>query len=299
MKSGRRLVWPAFIAAVFLVSSWVQPDACMAEGSAFALSDGYKIHYIDIGQGDPAMVFIHCWRGDHTFWRKQASEFSSNHRLILVDLPGHGQSDKPKVEYTQAFFVRAVEAVMNHAGVERAVIVGHSMGACVARQFALKHPDMTTGVVIVDGALFEMPKDAEARAKWQSEFKGFTDQFMGPDGETNTEKFIRSLLVPSTPPEIKEEVVTTIMATPAYVGQSAMKNIMDPALWSEEPVKAPTLAVYVVNPELTPEFEAYMHRIFPNLTYITENGLDHWFMLAKPEVLNRPLAQFLTKLDGQ
>jgi pimeloyl-ACP methyl ester carboxylesterase len=78
-----------------------------------------------------------------------------------------------------------------------------------------------------------------------------------------------------------------------------MKNFMDPALWGDEPVQAPTLAVYAITPELTPEFEAYLHRIFPNLTYVTEKDVDHFFMLAKPEVLNRPLKDFLNKLGGE
>ena len=49
-------------------------------------------------------------------------------RALLVDLPGHGQSEKPDVAYTQERFARAIEAVMRHAGVERAVLLGHSMG---------------------------------------------------------------------------------------------------------------------------------------------------------------------------
>jgi pimeloyl-ACP methyl ester carboxylesterase len=290
-----------FILAILtiLILGCLQPGPCLADESAFALLDGYKIHYVDQGQGEPAMVFIPGWRCDHSFWRKQADTFAGSHRMIMIDLIGHGKSDKPKVEYTIGLFVRAVEAVMKHAGVKRAVIVGHSMGANVARQFALKHPDMVTGVVIVDGALEEMPKDPEKLAQWRTGFKEFTGRFIGPDGEANAEKFIRGFFVPSTPPEIQEEVVTKMMATPAYVGQSAMKNFMDPALWGDEPVPAPTLAVYAVTPELTPEFESYLHRIFPNLTYVREKDVDHFFMLAKPEVLNSPLMDFLSKLKGQ
>jgi pimeloyl-ACP methyl ester carboxylesterase len=295
----RRGLYITSIIAMILVAGWLGTGTCLAEGSAYALLDGHKVHYLDQGQGEAAMVFIPGWRCDHTVWRKQAEAFASSHRLILIDLPGHGKSDKPEVEYTHGLFIRAVEAVMKHAGVERAVIVGHSMGASVARQFALKYPDMVTGVVIVDGALFEMPKDPEEQAKWKEEFRGFTGQFKGPDGEANAEKFIRSMFVPSTAPEIMEEVVATMMATPPYVAQSAMDSFMDPTLWSEEPVKAPTLAVYVENSELTPAFRAYMDRIFPNLTFVTEKDVDHFYMLAKPEVLNRPLKDYLTKLGGK
>ena len=73
--------------------------------------------------------------------------------MIAIDLPGHGQSDKPQVTYSMDYFARAVEAVMNDAKAKRAVLVGHSMGTPVARQFYRKYPQKTLAIVIVDGVL--------------------------------------------------------------------------------------------------------------------------------------------------
>src|SRR5947199_9047906 len=97
----------------------------------YAKSDGAKVHYESYGQGKEAIVFIHGWTCDLTFWRAQAPVYTK-HRSLLIDLPGHGLSDKPEVPYTQERFARAVEAVMREAGVERAILVGHSMGTPVA-----------------------------------------------------------------------------------------------------------------------------------------------------------------------
>jgi len=58
----------------------------------------------------------------------RASAGVQKRRALLVDLPGHGQSEKPDVAYTQERFARAIEPVMRHADVERAVLLGHSMG---------------------------------------------------------------------------------------------------------------------------------------------------------------------------
>ena len=74
-------------------------------------------------------------------------------RVIALDLPGHGQSDKPKLDYSMDLFARSVDAVMKKAGVKRAVLVGHSMGTPIARQFYRLHPEKTQGIVVVDGAL--------------------------------------------------------------------------------------------------------------------------------------------------
>src|ERR1039458_10340598 len=95
---------------------------CFATGSLAAnvASDGSRVHYESYGKGQEAVVFIHGWPCDLTFWRGQAPVYEK-HRALLVDLPGHGQSEKPDVAYTQERFARAIDAVMRDAGVTRAV----------------------------------------------------------------------------------------------------------------------------------------------------------------------------------
>src|SRR3954452_12426731 len=93
--------------------------------------DGAKVHYESFGKGADALVFIHGWTCDGTFWRGQSPVYEKQ-RSILIDLPGHGQSARPDVAYTQERFARAVDAVLRDAKVERAVVIGHSMGGPVA-----------------------------------------------------------------------------------------------------------------------------------------------------------------------
>ena len=68
-----------------------------------------------------------------TTWHFQVPAFADQARVILIDLPGHGQSDKPKIDYSMDLFARAIDAVLKEAGVEKVVLVGHSMGVAVAR----------------------------------------------------------------------------------------------------------------------------------------------------------------------
>ena len=80
-------------------------------------------------------------------------DFAKRNRVIALDLPGHGQSDKPQIAYTMDLFANAIDAVMRDAKVERAVVAGHSMGTPVARQFYRKYPQKTLAIIIVDGGL--------------------------------------------------------------------------------------------------------------------------------------------------
>ncbi len=121
--------------------------------SRFATLDGARIHYVNYGKGSEALVLIHGWTQNVDGWRDNVPDFAKRNRVIAIDLPGHGQSDKPQVTYSMDYFARAVEAVMRDAKVKRAVLAGHSMGTPVARQFYRKYPEKTIAIVIVDGPL--------------------------------------------------------------------------------------------------------------------------------------------------
>ena len=67
--------------------------------------NGVRLHYVTAGKGSRTIVFIHGWACNLGFWREQISTLADKARLILIDLPGHGQSDKPQANYTMDFFV--------------------------------------------------------------------------------------------------------------------------------------------------------------------------------------------------
>src|SRR6185503_11087712 len=114
--------------------------------SRWAKLDGNRVHYKSYGKGRDALVFVHGWTCDMSFWSDQIPAFVNQTRVIAIDLPGHGKSDKPDITYSMDLFARAVDAVLKDAGVARAVLVGHSMGTPVIREFYRKYPEKTIGL---------------------------------------------------------------------------------------------------------------------------------------------------------
>ncbi len=148
---------------------------CFATGllAADATYDGAKVHYESYGKGQDAVVFIHGWTCDLTFWRGQAPVYEKR-RALLIDLPGHGSGvKKPEVAYTQERFARAIDAVMREAGVTRATLVGHSMGGPVAITFLRLFPDRTKSLVLVDAYVPEAPKDDAERDRQKAQDRAF------------------------------------------------------------------------------------------------------------------------------
>ena len=102
--------------------------------------EGVNLRYLDTGSGDPALVFIHGWCCDQTTWRDQIKAFSPRHRIIAVNLRGHGASDKPDQDYDIAGFVDDMTWLIQEIGLDRPVIIGHSMGGVTTLNLLAKAP---------------------------------------------------------------------------------------------------------------------------------------------------------------
>jgi pimeloyl-ACP methyl ester carboxylesterase len=151
----RRSLWLAVLVVAWssALACGAPPDTLDKAPSRFAKSGDLKVHYKSLGEGKTAVVFVHGWCCDHTVWAEQAAALGGQARMLFIDLPGYGKSDKPKIDYTMDVFAKGVEAAVRDAGVEQAVLVGHSMGTPVVRQFYRLYPDKTKALVFMDGSL--------------------------------------------------------------------------------------------------------------------------------------------------
>lgn len=125
--------------------------------------DGVRLHYEEVGSGT-ALVFLHEFGGDHRSWEPQVREFSRNYRCIVPAARGFPPSDVPAEElsYSQQHAVNDVAAVLNSAGIDRAFLVGNSMGAFAALHFTLQFPERTLGALIAGCGYGAHPDHAPA-----------------------------------------------------------------------------------------------------------------------------------------
>ena len=98
------------------------------------------------------MVLVHGDSASALDWSLALPALARDHRVLAVDLPGNGDSSKPPARYSPALFADAVAAFLDAAGVERAVLVGHSLGGLVAARVALRHPDRVEALCLVAAA---------------------------------------------------------------------------------------------------------------------------------------------------
>ena len=117
----------------------------------FVMIDDVNLHFEEAGAGPP-MLFLHGWARNLTHLEPQAKHFASTHRVVSVDLRGHGQSDKPAVGYTIASFADDVADLCRELAVDHPVVVGHSMGGAVALELAARYPKALRAAVMMDSA---------------------------------------------------------------------------------------------------------------------------------------------------
>lgn len=282
-------IWAACLIALMLLL----PALAQAGQGAYAKLDGHKVYYTDQGQGEPTIVLIHGWICNQRFWKEQIPALSKNHRVIALDMIGCGKSDAPQVAYTQELLARSVLAVMDQAKVKDAVLVGHSMGLDVARRVALEHPARVRALVSMDGALGLPPQEAVARAEWCKQADAFAAQFRGPDGQQKLGPFFDAMQDKTTPQALRDWVKAQALATPWHVGKSSMAEFVKPVNWDYRPLTIPVLAIYVPNPQLPPNFEAWLGTLFPNLRCSQITGAGHFVMLEKPAKVNALLLEFV------
>ncbi len=256
--------------------------------SHVAMLDGRRVHYKSLGRGGPALVFVHGWTCNLEFWSDQAGVFARTTRVLAVDLPGHGASEAPDA-YSMDVFARAVEAAMRDAGIDRAVLIGHSMGALVIRQFSRLFPQKTIALVAVDGSFRPFSGDAPAAEKFLGPYR--TEAY--PDQLSKMADFMFS---PATPEDRREQIRRQMLATPQAVIVGAGAAMFDPSLNGEDPIPVPVLVVLAPSPMWTPDYEAYVRRIAPRLEYQRVEGAGHFLMIDKPDEFNGILGRFLQPL---
>jgi pimeloyl-ACP methyl ester carboxylesterase len=275
----------AILVGCFLVAMLAAPIPAQMPKGSWAKFDSGKVHYYDIGpKKKQAIILIHGWTCNADFWKDSLNAFAA-YRVIAIDLPGHGQSDKPRTTYSMEYFARSIDAVMRDARVQRAVLVGHSMGTPVVRQFYRLFPGETLGIVVVDGPLKAFGPKAQMDKFFDPLFAHYAEQ---------APSFIDGLLRP-TRADLKPVIRAVMLATPDYVGISAMRGMLDDSIWVNDQIKVPVLDIVADGPNWPDDTEATYRGIAPDLTFLRWSGVSHFLFMEKPKEFNDSVTSFVVK----
>lgn len=287
MKSTRSLLLTIALLALGLAFAPAFADASRIVPSADGTPISYEVH----GTGESTLVLVHGWSCDARYFREQLPALAPTHRVVTLDLAGHGHSGSSRTDYTMESFGQDVQAVLRDVGGDRFILVGHSMGGIVIAEAARLDASRLLGLVLIDTVEnAEMPFS-------QEEFDNMTAPFRA-DFPSACRAFVQTMLVPATPESLRQWIAADMASAPPAVAMSAMHHMLSMYVHGQiatlfDAVPLPVVGVYAdlwpVNPEAN-------RRHMRSFEAIVLPGTDHFLQLGSPEAFNAALVKAISLL---
>src|SRR4051794_37838323 len=260
-----------------------------------------RVNYVEMGEGSP-LVFIHglsgCWQN----WLENIPFFARSHRVIAMDLPGFGSSELPQEEISIPGYGRFVDSFLEDIGVERAALVGNSMGGFIAAETAIEVPHRVERLVLVSAA-----GGLPIRAREKLGLGAFrvsaplTSAFIARRARVMRRPRLRAgmlLTVVRYPSRISPELVWEVSSgagKPGFV--SALTALADYDFRDRLPnIEDPTLIVWGRNDQIVPVKGADVYEsLIPGARKVIFERTGHVPMLERPSRFNKLVEEFLAE----
>ncbi len=295
---------PLSILLLFSMTLWA-----FGQGTADYLSTpskkvrilGVDVHFVEAGNGPP-ILFLHGLGGSWRDWSANLPAFAANYRVIAMDFPGFGESDKPEVQYSIEWLTDVVEKFLQEQEIDRVNLVGHSMGAVVALDVASRPQSRVKKLVITDAvgigdkseflAYAMSKKIMGADTEWEplenflkNQFQAMADDLIKRQKPQAVRDFFESLKMPITGKPL-------LSITPA--GQMTLSIIdfdIRPKLAS---ILQPTLILWgAKDPLASPQDASFLQTKIHSSAMILFPDSGHSPMMEHPSLFNQELGKFL------
>lgn len=251
--------------------------------------DGQEIHYHVEGQGEPALVFVHCWACDRHLWDEQVAAFAPRHRVVTLDLAGHGESGRTRAEWTIPAFGEDVRAVVEALDLRSVVLIGHSLGGPVILEAATRMPARVAALVPVDTLL-----NVGERSQPEE-----VDAFLAPfraDYKAASAKFVREwMFVPASDPKLVQRIAAQAASAAPEMSIDTLRHAW---LYDARPalrqIKAPIRAL---NADKFPTHLDAARAEAPQFDAVIMTGVGHYLMLEDPQRFDRMLGEVISNVS--
>jgi pimeloyl-ACP methyl ester carboxylesterase len=181
--------------------------------------DGLKLYYERDGSGEVELLFVPGWCCDHTFFAPQFDYFKPTHTVTAVALRGCGRSDSPPDGYDIPNLADDIAWFCEEVGIERPVVIGHSLGGMIAIELGARHPSLPRALVADDpGPVY--PTDLSTRL-----FLGFAEQLAGPTAEDVRRAWVVDAAGPTADEELRKKVVDTMCSVALPVARAVIEGV--------------------------------------------------------------------------
>jgi pimeloyl-ACP methyl ester carboxylesterase len=246
--------------------------------------DGLRLYYERAGGGDPELLFVPGWCCDHTAFQPQFEHFSRTHAVTALDLRGVGQSDGPEDGYSIPRLADDVAAFCAAVGIEKPVLVGHSLGGMIAVDLAARYPSLPGALVLVDpGPIDYLPETVEF-------FTGLAEQLEGPDGADVRRAYAHDMGAQDE--KLAQWIVDHMCLPEQPVAAAVIRGVSE---WNgRDLLSRCTVPVLLIRAEIGADTDVLrLQTIKPDLQVAITVGAGHFHQLEVPDQVNAMIERFL------
>lgn len=253
---------------------------------------GDNISYQIKGDEHQAIIFLHGNNSSKQFWHHQMHNLIvPGHCLMAIDLLGYGDSDKPISHYSFPLWAETVQAICIAEQIEQCILVGHSNGALVAREYYRRYAEKVDKIIMIEGSLRNLLNEDKIIWMKSAALRDDYHQFMA--------KMIRQMPMEGIEESDKSMMVRDTVNTPAHVNISLLNAMSDPDLWMEDRINIPVLMINAFSVEWTEEYKDFLNNLIPKLIYKEWQGSGHLLPLQFPNRLNQEIEDFIHFQDQE
>lgn len=180
--------------------------------------DGVEIAYNVNGNSETALIFVHGWSCNKSYWSSQINAFNDKYKVITIDLAGHGESGLERENFTVELFGEDVASVVNKLGLKKVILIGHSMGGSVIIEAAKRLDGKVVGLIGVD--TYQSFTDDYTPEQKEGFLHSFNENFVN-----STIEFVKSMFPPNADQILVEKISQDMSQAPPRVATSAMRNL--------------------------------------------------------------------------
>jgi pimeloyl-ACP methyl ester carboxylesterase len=251
-------------------------------------ADGVSIHFVAEGSG-PTVVLSHCLACNLHYWDVAAADLARDHRVVRLDLAGHGGSGTERKTWSIDGFVADIRAVVNAAAVDKFTLVGHSMSGPIALETALELGDRVTGVVAIDSLLdVEDHMPAEKRAEMVSKVRSDYRDVIG--------ELLPTLMAKDADPKVVERVRHDAMAMDPGRSASILESIFSYS--ADVAMDHLAIPIVAIDADRRPVALDHDRAHAPQFDARVIKDTGHWLMLDKPTEFASTLRDVVESIES-
>jgi len=284
MKVG----FPVLLLVIILVAC---NSAVDRKENVTAKVNNTTIAYNQYGKGDTTLLFVHGWCINKEYWNDQSKYFSDKYKVVTVDLPGFGRSDKNRTEWTFEKYTEDINEFIKAEKLNNVILIGHSMSGDILLLMDTNYPESVIGIVGIDNLKRPGEKFSEEESKQVEGFFAMMDSSFSGTVEVYTKG---NLFTPSADTSIVNRVIKDFKNNDSVIAIKVLRSLFDVSQKEKEMMQQLKHTLYLVNSDPdTTHIDSLKKYCKASAEVVYVHGTGHYPMIEKPAEFNSALEKVI------